>query len=159
MSNIQTNQKVTRPTQQFIGIKCRTANEADKAPLDIPALWERFYSENIMDKIPGKTSSEVYALYYEYEKDHTKPYSVPHLGCLVDSLESIPEGLVGHEIPASTYEIFPAVGKHPETLIHTWQKIWSADLDRTFSGDFELYREDFFKTSPQEVNIYIAVKK
>ena len=58
-----------------VGISVRTSNENQQAAKDIPALWQRFMSENIADKIPNKSSNKVYAVYTDYESDHTKPYT------------------------------------------------------------------------------------
>ena len=37
-----------------IGIAVKTTNENGQAGKDIPALWEKFISEGILDKIPNK---------------------------------------------------------------------------------------------------------
>ena len=36
----------------IIGITIRTNNENEQAAKDIPELWGKFYSENILEKIP-----------------------------------------------------------------------------------------------------------
>jgi len=78
----------------IIGISVRTTNENGQAVKDIPALWNRFMSEGIANKIPNKTSESIYCIYTEYEKDHTKPYTTI-IGCRVDQVENIPAGMVG----------------------------------------------------------------
>ena len=44
--------------EQFylIGISVRTSNENGQAMTDIPALWNKFMSENWIEKIPNKIS-------------------------------------------------------------------------------------------------------
>ena len=139
----------------IVGIKCRTSNDPEAGPLDIPKLWGQFFSENIIAQIPHKSSNEVIALYCDYEGDYTKPYTVV-IGCPVASVDSLPAHLVAKTIPAGTYALFQAVGEHPKTLIETWNRIWQTPLKRSYTGDFEVYGDKFSK-SPQEVEVFIAL--
>ena len=146
-----------RPAMTLVGIECRTSNHPDAGPKDILKHWEKFFNEGIYGQIPNKSSPEVMALYCKYEGDYTKPYSLI-IGCLVNSTDDLPENLVVHEIPATNYAVFKAAGEHPKTLIDTWEEIWAMDIDRTYSGDFEVYGEKFAIQSPPEVDIYIAIQ-
>jgi predicted transcriptional regulator YdeE len=80
-----------------IGIEVRTTNENEQAAKDIPVLWEKFMKENVLNNIPNKIDNTIYSIYTEYEKDHTKPYTTL-LGCKVESLENIPEGMAGKSL-------------------------------------------------------------
>lgn len=142
---------------QIIGIELRTSNTPDAGPKDIPLHWEKFFSENILEQIPNKTSNEVMALYCNYEGDYTQPYSLI-IGCPVSSIDTIPEGLVAKKLPETSYALIPAIGEHPKKLIEAWGNIWQSSLKRTYAGDFELYGEDFAATSPQKVEVYIAIE-
>lgn len=148
---------IEKPSITVIGIECRTVNTPDAAPKDIPQLWGKFYSENILDQIPNKTSNDVIALYCDYEGDYTKPYTVV-IGCQTSSLEEIPEGMVGKELPATSYAVHPAIGEHPKAVIETWEKIWKTAKDRTYTGDFEVYGEKFFSGTPKQVDVFIAIE-
>ena len=80
--------------QKFlIGIELKTSNEQARAAKEIPQHWDKFYKEGVLAKIPNKVSEDVYALYTDYEGDHTKPYSCI-IGCEVSTLEQIPDGMV-----------------------------------------------------------------
>lgn len=148
---------VHKPAISVIGIDCRTSNGPESGLKDIPKLWERFYSEDIIAQIPNKVSNEVMALYCDYEGDYTKPYSVV-IGCCVSSIDTIPKGMVAKTIPASSYAVFKVSGEFPASLIEMWGNIWNqADLDRTYTGDFELYGEKFISEIPKELEIFIAV--
>ncbi len=142
--------KVEKPQLMVIGIACRTSNDPGAGPQDIPKLWQRFESEGVWTQIPNKTSGEVIALYCDYERDHTGDYTCV-IGCAVSSLENIPEAMVGKTVPASTFAVFPVRGEFPKSLIDTWGKIWSSDLPRTYSGDYELY-------DAKEVQVFIAIQ-
>lgn len=148
---------IHKPAIQVIGIELRTSNASDKGPKEIPLHWEKFYSDNILEKIPNKDSSEILAVYCDYEGDETQPYSLI-IGCSVSSIDHIPEGLVAKKLPATSYAVIPAIGEHPTKLIEAWGNIWQSSLKRTYTGDFELYGEDFAVISPQKVDVYIAIE-
>ena len=137
-----------------IGLPLRTDNT--EAVRTIPAHWERFFKENILSRIPEKTGGDILAVYTEYEKDQTKPYTMI-LGCEVSSLDAVPEGLVGLEIPASRYAVFTTDGPHPQGVVETWQAIWNGDLNRTFTADFEVYSSQFDPEKNPEVKVFIAI--
>lgn len=147
-----------RASFAIVGIGCRTSNSPDAAPHDIPKLWGRFFSENILGQIPNQASNEIIALYCDYEGDYTQPYSLI-IGCQVSSIDEIPEGMVAKTIPTSSYLLFRAAGEHPQALIDTWREIWQTDVKRTYTGDYEVYGDAFNFGSPKEVAVYIAVKE
>ena len=149
---------VKKPEIMLVGIECRTSNDPGSAMNDIPALWERFYSQNIISQIPNRASEEVIALYCDYYGDHTQPYSVV-IGCPVRELGGVPEGLVAKQIPDGTYAAYRAIGEHPKTLIETWGEIWQTDLPRTYTGDYEVYGKKFTSGTPQEVEVFIAIEE
>lgn len=142
----------------IIGISVRTTNENGQSGIDISALWNRFMSEGIAEKIPNKIDHSIYSVYTDYEKDHTKPYTTI-LGCKVSSLDNIPGGMVGKTIDEAEYTIFTAKGNiHEGVVFNEWVKIWSSDLNRTFTADFEVYGEKAMNPENAEIDIFIAVK-
>ncbi len=149
----------TQKIQKFnvIGIAVRTSNENEQAATDIPALWEKFMAEGIAEKIPNKTDHSLYCIYTDYEKDHTKPYTTI-LGCKVENLDIIPDGMVGKTFETATYKKYVAKGNILQGLVYNeWIKIWNAGLPRTFTADFEVYGEKAQNPEDAEVDIYIAV--
>lgn len=147
-----------KPSIIVVGIECRTSNAPEAGPRDIPQHWGRFYSEGIVGKIPNKISDDIIALYCDYEGDYTQPYSFV-IGCPVNSVDSIPEGMVAKIIPAGSYGVFHAVGEYPASLIETWGNIWQqSNLKRTYTGDYEFYG-DKFSASPKEVEVFIAIEQ
>ncbi|WP_250253459.1 GyrI-like domain-containing protein [Chryseobacterium sp. Marseille-Q3244] len=143
---------------KVIGIAVRTTNENEQAAKDIPVLWEKLMQENILEKIPNKIDNTVYSIYTEYEKDHTKPYTTL-LGCKVENLDHIPEGMIGKSFEGGNYVKFMAKGNLAEGLvINEWFKIWNMDLDRMFTADFEMYGEKAQNPADAEIDILIAVE-
>ncbi|SIS63016.1 Predicted transcriptional regulator YdeE, contains AraC-type DNA-binding domain [Chryseobacterium ureilyticum] len=143
---------------KVIGIAVRTTNENNQAAQDIPVLWEKLMKENIVENIPNKIDNAIYSIYTDYEKDHTKPYTTL-LGCKVENLDIIPEGMIGKSFEGGNYVKFTPKGNLAEDLvINEWIKIWNMDLERIFTADFEIYGEKAQNPSDAEVDILIAVK-
>ncbi len=145
-------------TFSVIGITVRTSNQNGEGAIDIPALWGRFYSEDIISKIPNKAGEEIYSIYTDYEGDYTKPYTTL-IGCKVNSLTEIPKGMTGLTINAATYSKLTVKGDLMKGLvIEGWQKIWNTDLKRAYVADFEVYSEKAKKPMDAEVEIYVGVR-
>lgn len=145
---------------KIIGISVRTTNENGQASTDIPALWNRFMTEGILDKIPNKINNEIYAIYTEYESDHTKPYTTI-LGCSVENFDEIPEGMLAKTFDSGSYTEFLAKGDliKGNAIYNKWMEIWNTNLDRTYTADFEIYGEKAQDPSNAEVAIFIGVKE
>jgi predicted transcriptional regulator YdeE len=141
-----------------IGIAVETSNENGKAALDIPKLWERFLSEHIGQQIPNKTSEEIIAIYTHYESDFTGAYTTI-LGCQVQNLSQIPEGMVGHKIEKQTFTKFEVKGDLTQGIVYQqWVNIWKMDLNRAYTSDFEIYRQTAQNEAEAQVDIFIAIK-
>jgi predicted transcriptional regulator YdeE len=139
-----------------IGISVRTTNENGQAGQDIPALWNKFMTEGIADRIDNKMDNSLFCIYTEYEKDHTKPYTTI-LGCKVENLNSIPNGMVGKTIEEATYKKHIAKGNISLGIVfEQWTKIWNSDLGRTFAADFEVYDEKAQNPENAEVAIFVS---
>lgn len=150
--------KTTIDTFYIIGLSVRTENGNGRAAQDIPALWNRFFTEGISAKIPGILSEDLYCLYTDYETDHTGPYTTV-LGYKVNNLESIPEGLTGAVVPGKNFEVFTASGKLSDGVVfREWTKIWNMPLERAYSGDFEVYGSKAQNSEDARVDIYIALR-
>lgn len=144
---------------KIIGISVRTANTNNRAAQDIGKLWQRFFTENIADIVPDKTSNDIYSVYTDYDSDYTGEYTTI-LGFSVNTLENIPAGLIGRQFPAENFTVFSAKGKMPDAVIDTWLEIWQKNdvLNRAYAYDFELYGNKYRDAADPEVDIYISVK-
>ena len=142
----------------IIGVSVRTTNENGQSAQDIPALWNKFMTEGIQQKIPAKISEEIFCIYTDYEKDHTKPYTTI-LGCKVESLDFVPENMIGKTIESADFEKIIAKGNLNEGIVYNkWLEIWNSDLNRSFTADFEVYGEKVQDPENAEVDIYIAIR-
>lgn len=141
-----------------VGIYVLTSNQNGQATRDIPALWQRFFMENTIEKIPNKLDSDLYCVYTQYEGDYTQPYTTV-LGCRVSHLDQIPEGMIGIEIPAGKYKQFTARGNLQNGVVfQEWMRIWNTDLPRAYKADFEVYGAKAANPLDAEVPIYIGVE-
>ncbi|MEM7373044.1 MAG: GyrI-like domain-containing protein [Bacteroidota bacterium] len=150
-------QKVTIDSFSLIGISIRTSNAHGQAGRDIPGLWTRFMAEDLLNAIPNKVDTTIYSLYTDYEGDHTKPYTAI-LGCKVQHLNQIPEGMVGQVFDGGNYIKMSARGDLMSGLVlNKWMEIWDMDLDRIFTADFEVFGEKAQNPADAEVDFMIAV--
>lgn len=140
-----------------IGISVRTTNENQQAAKDIPALWQRFISENMAEQIPNKLSKEVYAVYTDYELDYTKPYTTI-IGCKVSEIGNIPEGFMSKKIEAPNYKTYVAKGSLTENIVYNkWLEIWDEDINRAYTSDYEVYGTKALDPTNAEVEIFIGL--
>jgi predicted transcriptional regulator YdeE len=151
-------QTITIVPFKVIGITVRTTNENGQAAQDIGALWSRFQTEGVIERIPDKADSSIYSIYTHYESDFTKPYDVV-LGCKVTSLEHVPAGMIGLSFEGGKYTKFISKGDLTKGAVYnTWVEIWNSGLDRMYSADFEVYGEKALNLTNGEVDIFIALK-
>ena len=59
-------------------------------------------------------------------------------------------------IPAGKYAKFSICGNMVTAVAEAWQQIWDMDLDRSFTGDFEEYKNSEVENA--EIDIYVALK-
>jgi len=142
----------------IIGIAVRTNNNNGKAAKDIPSLWEQFMNKGVFDKIPNKIGPEIYAIYTDYEGNHLMDYTTI-IGCKVSSLNNIPSNMVGKHFTKSNYTKFSLKGDLTKgnLVYEAWENIWSLDLNRKFTADFEVYGERLQGLKTAELDIYVAV--
>jgi len=134
----------------------KTTNQNNQSGRDCGSLWQQFEADNIFNLIPRKLSDEIYAVYLEYEKDETSPFSY-FIGCKIDMNDEPPEGLSEIVIPSLKYRILTVKGTMPECIADAWKEIWNSDLIRSFEYDFEVYGEKSRDWSNAELDIYISV--
>lgn len=150
-------QSVKIESFNIVGIAVKTTNQNGQAAKDIPALWTKFISENSVSKIPNKIDPTIYSLYTDYVSDYTEPYTTI-LGCKVENLDNIPDGMIGKTFEGGEFVKFTTKGDlEKDLIINEWQKIWAKDLDRKYTVDFEVYGEKAQNMKDAEVDILISV--
>ena len=136
---------------KIVGLELRTSN--NEAMETIPPFWERFYGEDIMNKIAHKKSDDVYAVYTNFENEGVNNKGMYSLiiGAEVESFKNIPQGLISTTIVKQNREIFPVPEGKAENIGQTWMEIWQRDdLKKTFLAEYERYHD-------KGIDIYIGV--
>ena len=84
-------EKIKLPGFKLIGIKLdkKTTNSRWPVKYRLWKLWQKFEKENFASRISNKISDEIYAVYFEYEGDHTQPFSY-FIGCKVKTDSGLP---------------------------------------------------------------------
>ena len=141
---------------KIIGISVRTINKNKIAQGDINSLWNKWFTQNISNNIPHKVSDKIYNIYTDYDSDEHGYYTCL-LGHAVSSLDSIPHGLVGKQIPKSKYKEFISQGKLPDCVLDTWETIWGLKFDRSYSADFDVYDPKTMNPENAEVKTYLSI--
>lgn len=144
-------------TVLIAGLAIRTTNENGQSATDIPALWQQFFAERIMNKLPERTDDTIYCIYTDYEKDHTRPYTTL-LGCRVNAEVNVP-GITTKAFTGDKYKVFIAKGAMEDNIVfNEWLKIWNAGIDRLYTTDIEIYGEKAQDKLNAEIPILVAVK-
>lgn len=148
----------------FMGISTRTRNEVEaRQGGRIPSLWEQYYGQKVADKIGYSGSEEpTVALYSDYESDVSGEYQFS-IGKSVKNVGDKVNDFYVKVIPASTYAVFTTEkGNLTDVVGKAWLDIWawfqSSGLERTYTGDFEIYDERCMDLSNVQVDIYVAIK-
>jgi len=145
-------------TFHIVGIEIRTTNVENKGADEIAAMWGRFLSEGLLQKIPNKVDDTIYSLYTEYENDHTGAYTAV-LGCKVANTDTVPEDMVCKRIDGGNFAKLSAKGDLTQGLIaNKWSEIWEMDLKRTYTSDYEVFGEKAGNPADAEVDFLIAVE-
>lgn len=130
-----------------VGVSTQTGNEDPQMHSKIGTLWQQLYQGQIYETIQNKANAFAIGLYSDYTKEG---YTVT-VGAEVTN-EANPS-LTKKIIPAGSYACFTIRGDMVTAVAKAWATIWEMDLKRSFSGDFEEYRE----VHGQEVTIYIYI--
>ncbi len=141
------------------GIKTRTTNNDSQAMADIGAMWQEFFSKNILSAIDDRVSNDIYLIYTNYESDYLGYYDAI-LGLQVSDFTGVASGFFKHTIQAGKYKKYLAKGQLPDAVINVWKEIWKADvsLNRIYGSDFEIYTDKALNKQDAEVEIMIGIR-
>ncbi len=128
---------------------------------EIPKLWDQFMSRS--DEIANRKGALSFGVCQGCETEGGDESRFSYATCVeVDSLEQIPEGMVGRTIEARDYAVFTHKG--PVHEIHnTIDYIWGSWLPKSkvkavSAPDFELYDERFHPVTG-EFEIWVPIEE
>lgn len=148
---------------EVIGITTRTSNaEEFTGAGKLGKTWQRFMSENLAAQIPGRIDQNILAVYFEYERDATAPYTFL-LGVRVANGTNAPEGFRKISIPAQSYTKFTTdKGQSPQVVIDAWSKIWDLEdeskIDRLYTFDYEEYDHRAADPKATVIDVFISTR-
>lgn len=151
-------EKIRKGPVSLLGIVFpgKTTNANGQSGIDCGNHWATFERENIAGRISGKVNNHVYAVYFDYDGDHTQPYRY-FIGCPVESGTVVPEGLDALEIPEGDFIKIEAKGAMPDCVADAWRNIWRVNGPRAYRFDFEEYDERSANWQNAEVDIFLSV--
>ncbi len=126
---------------RIMGIELRTSN--DEAMHTIPPHWQRFSTDDVLARIPGKLTDEVYAVYTHFENAGVNNRGIYSLiiGAPVSSSQAVPPGMSHAVLPASACAVFTVPPNRFDQVGAVWQEVWQRDdLPKAFVADCERYR-------------------
>ena len=123
-----TKEKAIHYADTVIGIEGRTTNIREAGGNGIiPAMWERFFAEGILQKIPGRIDAALYAVYSNYASDHKGEYSFL-IGARVKDGTLAPSNMIVKRIQAGQYTVITSEkGPFPKIVPGAWQKIFALE--------------------------------
>jgi len=146
-----------------VGIQIRTNNARELAGNGgIAGLWGRFFAENLAARIPNRTSESFLAVYTNYASDAKGDYDYL-LGCPVDSIATLPEGMTYAAIATGDYAVFTTeTGPVAEVVQAGWKHIWNLQPGemghkRAYLTDYEVYDHRAADPENSKVEIHIGL--
>ena len=137
------------------GLCARTNNSASDMSQVIGGLWTRLYGEGLHLSMPNKANDKSVVLYSDYASDASGDYDIT-VGFEVTTDDRLPEGLTVKRIPAGRYAKFIVKGDMHQAVSDFWQALWTMDLDRAYTGDYEEYQNSDMEQA--EIHMYIALR-
>ena len=141
---------VNLEAKMIVGVSTATSNEDPKMGEKIGKLWVELYQGGVNAKVNNKVNDYAIGLY----SDYTENGYIVTAGNEVAKSEN--DELTTKVIPAGRYAKFSVHGHMEKVVAQAWNEIWSMDLDRSFTGDFEEYLNSNFENA--NIDIYIALK-
>ena len=141
---------VTLEEKTIVGLETRTGINDPKCQEKIGGLWNSFMGNGMAGTIKNIKSGHAFGIYSNYTETD---YDVT-VGMDVSKTEN-PE-LKTKIIPAGKYAKFSICGHVVNDVAKAWEDIWTMNLDRTFTADFEEYLDCEMENA--HVDIYVALK-
>lgn len=137
------------------GVVTRTSNNAPDMGNVIGKAWQSFFQGGVYSVIPNKKNKNTIGLYTNYEDKVNGEYDVM-VCCEISNTENLSSEIHMKKIVKGKYAKFVVKGNTEEIVGKLWAEIWSMNLDRKYTFDFEEYI-DRCENDEQEIHIYIAI--
>lgn len=121
-----------------LGVRTTNQEEANPATGRIPALWGRFFGENLMGTTPHRDPADLrnFGVCSGYESDAQGAFDVT-AGVAVTAGATV-------QIEAGDYLVFDDSGPMPQAVVAAWMQVWQyfeahPEVKRSYRSDFEAY--------------------
>ena len=142
----------TLDAARVAGISVVTDNENGAEAIN--GLWERFEQQVGQALEDARENDFIYAIYSDYEGDHTQPYRFT-LGHKLKEEAEAPADFHVVDIRPGLCDV--AARGAAQGVGPVWTSVWQSDLDRRYITDFEVYGPRFFEEGLHEVLICVGV--
>lgn len=139
--------------RKVTGYTIRTNNQNPQMGEEIGSTWGNLFTN--LNTVNGRRGDKTLGIYSAYESDEKGDYDFT-AGCEVEEGAVLQEGQSQLVLPSGKYAKFIVEGPMISTSAQFWEKLWSMDLDRAFTYDFE----EYIAGNPEHViiHIYIALR-
>ncbi|AFS77843.1 putative AraC family transcriptional regulator [Gottschalkia acidurici 9a] len=137
------------------GLKSQTSNSDPNMSKVIGELWQKYFEKGIYESIPNKKNEKSIGLYTNYESGINGTYDIM-VCCEISDSSNMVDVVETYIIPDGKYAKFIVNGDVQKAVSEFWNKLWSMDLDRKCSCDFEEYQSGS-DMSNTEIHIYISI--
>jgi predicted transcriptional regulator YdeE len=134
-----------------LGFHARVSNAE---PRKIGDVWRRFNAAGKEQSIAARLREEHYCVYFEYEGDWTKEFTVV-IGCAVDAGAEVPDGMKKIQIAAGRFAIWYPEGPLPQSVFDAWAEVWKTPLDRFYQADYDVYGDT---SSKNGATVHVGVR-
>jgi AraC family transcriptional regulator len=128
----------------------------------IGPLWNRFIHR--ANQVPNRLGGEMYGIIFDRPAgSRTHPHEMQYLaGVRVSSLAVMPEGMIGHTVPAATFAVFTHRGpiRTIGDSLNEIYRVWLPQSEFRHAGvaDIELYDHRFqMDRDDSEMEYWISV--
>lgn len=139
----------------LVGLNIRTNNNDPNMGKDIGELWQKFFEQGFFANIKNKVNDRAIGLYSNYESDYNGDYDMS-VACEVSEVSNLQKDTIIKTISSGKYAKFIVKGHMQKAVYEFWQELWSMNLDRAYTYDFEEYVNA--EVNNAEIHIYIALK-
>ena len=136
--------------KKVVGVSEKTSNNDPNMGEIIGGLWSKLYEGGVNEAIKNKINEFAIGIYTDYSDEGYLAMA----GNEVSRTEN-PE-LTQIIIPAGKYAKFSVKGHMEKAVAAAWKEIWTMDLDRSYTVDFEEYLTCDIDNCV--IDIYIALK-
>ena len=146
-----------------IGPAIRVSTENEENFKRIPLFWEEVMQKDMLRQIPNVINQNTS---FGFCMDFDESRFTYMIAMEVDSLDGVPDDMIGRTIPEATYAVFTAKGPVVKSIQETMRFIYSkwfpeSVYKHAMTPEFELYDERCHVEDVElaEVDIYIPVDK